>query len=330
MRPFDQRTTSDRETRLLDVLRRRHAAGDRRPEGWEEVIPAFPLKIQIQTTTRCNAACVMCPYDAITSEPGFTHHQMDEALYLEILTQLRGRGIERLSLFLMNEPLLDVRMVEWVSLARQALPGVTLGLFTNGSPLTADLARDLAAAGLDELCISFHGFDPKTYEQVMKGLSYGRARRNVDQVIALHRAGALGALHLQLIAGDLPEIDVSGARADPRLRDYIQLKSFSNELSAAGVRTDASVPVLEPPGHGVCQRPFVKLYILTNGDCVMCNVDWRRTVVLGRVGREPDGQIESIWKGARYRALREAHLSGRFGCHHTCAGCDYPRTVEDL
>jgi len=330
MRPFDQRTTSNRELQLLEVLRRRHGAGNRRPEDWADLIPAFPLKIQIQTTTRCNAACVMCPYDGITSEAGFTHHQMDEALYLEILAQLRGRGVERLSLFLMNEPLLDVRMVTWVALARQAMPEVTLGLFTNGSPLTPDLALDLATAGLDELCVSFHGFDRKTYEQVMKGLSYERARRNVDQVIALHRAGGLGDLHLQLIAGDLPEIDLDQARADPLLRDYIQLKAFSNEISAAGVRPDVPAPVIQPTGHGVCQRPFVKLYVLTNGDCVMCNVDWRRTVVLGRVGPEPDGQIESIWKGARYRALRESHLSGSFGCNHTCAGCDYPRTVEDL
>ncbi|HET8946029.1 MAG TPA: radical SAM/SPASM domain-containing protein [Candidatus Polarisedimenticolia bacterium] len=328
MRPFDERTTGARERRLLAALRRPRGAAA--PRDVADLIPAFPLKIQIQSTTRCNAACVMCPYDGITSEPGFTHHLMDSALYGEILSQLRGRGVERLSLFLMNEPLLDVRMVEWVSLARQALPDVTLGLFTNGSPLTPDLARDLATAGLDELCISFHGFDAASYERVMRGLSFERARRNVEQVVALHRAGALGRLHLQLVAGDLPEIDLRAARADPLLRDFIVFKPFSNENAAAGVGSDDPAPAPAPQGHGVCQRPFVKLYILTNGDCVMCNVDWRRTVVLGRVSREPDGQIASIWRGARYRALRASHLAGCFEGNPACARCDYPRTAEDL
>lgn len=328
MRPFDRRTTSDRESHLLDVLRERWDAGALQAEALSGLVPAFPLKIQIQTTTRCNAACVMCPYDGITSEPGFVHHQMDEGLYREILAQLRGRNVERLSLFLMNEPLLDVRMAEWVALAREALPRVTLGLFTNGSPLTPALARNLAAAGLDELCISFHGFDAATYEHVMKGLSYERGRRNVERVLALHRAGDLGDLHLQLVAGDLPEIARSGDAVDPLLRDAVQVKSFSNERSVTGLPDDRPARDAGAPG-GICQRPFVKLYILTNGDCVMCNVDWRRTVVLGRIGAGPEGQIERIWWNGRYRALRESHLTGEFGCNQTCARCDYPRTVED-
>ena len=328
MRPFDERTTSGRESVLLDALRRGRASGDLRPEVLG-LLPPFPLKIQIQTTTRCNAACVMCPYDGITSEPGFVHHQMEEALYREILAQLRGRNVERLSLFLMNEPLLDVRMADWVALAREALPRVTLGLFTNGSPLTEALARSLAAAGLDELCISFHGFDAATYEHVMKGLSYERGRRNVERVLALHRKGDLGDMHVQLVAGDLPEIASSGP-VDAPLREAVQVKGFSNERTVTGLPDDLPVRAGDRVAHaGVCQRPFVKLYILANGDCVMCNVDWRRTVVLGRISGEPDGRIERIWKGGPYTALRESHLTGGFGCNETCARCDYPRVVED-
>src|SRR5262245_34885648 len=254
MRPFDRRTTSSRESRLLDVLRRHRGTADLHSGELSELIPAFPLKIQVQTPTRCTAACVMCPHEGITSQSGVAHHQMDETLYLEILTQLRERDVERLSLFLMNEPLLDVRMADWVSLARQALPRVTLGLFTNGSPLSPALARRLAASGLDELCISFHGFDAEAYEHVMKGLSYERGRRNVEQVLELHRAGELADMHLQLITGDLPEIDPSGALADPLLRDYIQLKPFSNERTVTGVATEPPIRAKETSQDGICQR----------------------------------------------------------------------------
>jgi hypothetical protein len=329
MRDFDRRTTGDRETfvlRRLRVVQRAVGAGGAGHDAAHAVVPDFPLKVQIQTSTRCNAACAMCPYPAVTSEPGFDHAQMPEELYRAILAQLRGRGVERLSLFLMNEPLLDKRMPRWIALAREALPDATLNLFSNGSALTAKLARALAAAGLDELCVSVHGFEPAVYEAVMQGLSYARLEQNLRSALELYRAGELGRLALSVVAGDVPEVAGSLARADPILRDHVLLKAFSNEREVAVVpRGLGSSRELAAPLAPLCQRPFVKLYVLARGECVLCNCDWRRTVVLGRLGTDARAQtIEQVWNGARYRAVRAQHVDGAFERGLLCAGCDYP------
>lgn len=326
MRAFDEQTTGQREAAALQELAhiRQAGAAEGLPAALDRLIPPFPLKVQIQTWTRCNASCGMCPYPEITGEPGFVHQRMEEDLYKDILAQLRGRGVERLSLFLMNEPLLDRRMPQWLSWAREALPGVTLNLFTNGSPLTPALARRLADAGLNELCISVHGFDAHTYERVM-GLDFERARKNLDAALALSAAGELGAMALKIVTGDLPELAESLKEAPEALKGLVQTKGFSNERRVSEVSEDLPSSAGGACGASLCQRPFIKLYILSDGSCVLCNADWRRQVILGRLGG--GHTIESIWRGARYTALRALHLTGDFPADHPCARCDYPEVV---
>ena len=334
-REFDRRTTLDRESELILRLKTLRAAGPLGVDALDREVMAvmpFPAKIQIQTTTRCNAACGMCPYPVVTSEAGFTHEEMSFERYSRILDQLEGRPVERLSLFLMNEPLVDKRLPEWVALARRRLPDTTLGLFTNGSALTAATARRLAAAGLGELCVSVHGFDRETYERVMEGLSFDRLERNVAAVFEARERGELGRMHLQIVTGDVPEVRASLAGAPTLLKEHALLKAFSNERSL--VNAPALVPssLVRRGREGLpalCHRPFVKLYILASGECVLCNCDWRRTVVFGRVGSPGDPTIEDLWRGERYRAIRHQLFEGAPEPGLLCVGCDYAEVVGD-
>ena len=334
MRTFDARTTGDREQVYLRELAALEREARRVPgraaalfEQVRALVPVMPLKVQIQTSTRCNAACEMCPYPVVTGEPGFEHAAMDEARFRRILDDLAAGGVERLSLFLMNEPLLDRRLPAWLGLARAALPGATLGLFTNGAALDRQRARELAEAGLDELCVSVHGFDPATYERVMAGLSYARMRHNLDQVLEAAAAGELRGLHLQLVTGDVPDVAATRSLAPPAYRERTVLKALSNERAVVG--GDGSPTAADPAGDGpLCQRPFVKLYVLTTGDCVLCNVDWRRTVLLGRVG-DPDGpRVADVWRGPAYTEVRREHFTRAIQRAALCARCDYARVVD--
>ena len=102
-REFDRRTTLDREQELILRLKTLRAQGPLTIDALDREVMAimpFPAKIQIQTTTRCNAACGMCPYPVVTGEAGFAHEEMSLARYEAILAQLAGRPVERLSLFL--------------------------------------------------------------------------------------------------------------------------------------------------------------------------------------------------------------------------------------
>src|SRR4029079_17520233 len=123
--------------------------------------------------------------------------------------------------------------------------------------------------GLDELCVSVHGFDAATYERVMTGLSFARLQHNLDEVIAAADAGALGAMAVHIVTGDVPEVMRTSELAPLRYRGRILTKAFSNERAAVGVAPGlASSPATD--ADAPCQRLFVKLYVLSNGDCVLC------------------------------------------------------------
>ena len=336
VREFDRRTTLDREAELVLRLKALRLRGPLDVDALHREVMAvmpFPAKVQIQTTTRCNAACGMCPYPVVTGEPDFEHQEMPLDRYERILDQLAGRGVERLSLFLMNEPLVDKRLPDWVARARARLPETTLGLFTNGSALTAATARRLAEAGLGELCVSVHGFDRETYERVMAGLSFERLERNLAAVFEARARGELGAMHLQVVTGDVPEVRASLEHASPLLKEHALLKAFSNERSLVDApalvpsslvrnRARESLPAL-------CHRPFVKLYVLATGECVLCNCDWRRTVVFGRVGSPGDPTIDDLWRGERYQSIRHQLFEGTPERGLLCVGCDYAEVVGD-
>jgi len=324
MRDFDRQTTSPRERELLRGL-----ATSRADAALERLVPPFPLKIQLQTTTRCNAACEMCPHPLVTTAPGFEHGEMSRALFDALLAEIARHPVERLALFLMNEPLLDRRLVDWVAAARRALPRVTLNLFSNGALLRPELARRLADAGLDELSISVHGFDAPTYEAVMRGLSFERIDQRLRELFGAARDGRLGRMTLKVVMGDLPELAATLPKADPSYRDHVLLKAFSNERTvtqvAPGLPASAARAAEEPP---LCQRPFVKLYVMWNGDCVLCNVDWKRAAVVGRIDPAAGVGIEQVWRGERYREIRTRHLRGEFEEGFPCRGCDYPAVAE--
>ena len=82
------------------------------------------------------------------------------------------------------------------------------------------------------------------------------------------------------------------------------MKAFSNERSAADVTVGLPSSRTQTTARPLCQRPFVKLYVLASGDCVLCNVDWRRSILLGRISDGADGQIANIWRSPRYHELR--------------------------
>jgi hypothetical protein len=334
MRAFDELTTSRREHRVIEELHGLRASPNASTAELDRelarLVPPFPLKVQLQTTTRCNAACLMCPYPHVTGAPGFEHGEMPLGLYDAILDELARHPVERLSLFLMNEPLLDRRLVDWTARARRKLPRVQLGLFSNGALLRRELASALALAGLDELCVSVHGFERETYERVMVGLSFDRIEPRLRELFELYARGELAPMRLKIVAGDVPEVVATLDRAHPSYRDHVLLKAFSNECETveapSAIQSSAAHGRRSPP---LCQRPFVKLYVMSDGECVLCNVDWRRAAGLGRIDPARGIGVESIWNGERYREIRRRHLRHEFEPGFLCHRCDYAAVVDE-
>lgn len=65
-------------------------------------------------------------------------------------------------------------------------------------------------------------------------------------------------------------------------------------------------------------------YILWNGDCVLCCVDWERTTIFGNVSQD---SLAEVWQGEAYTRYRQNYLAGELG-GTLCEGCKVQDEVD--
>jgi MoaA/NifB/PqqE/SkfB family radical SAM enzyme len=311
-RPIDRLTDGPDEVELMARVR----SGTLTRSGLAALLPPFPLKIQIQTASPCNAACEMCPWPDTAAR--LPQGVMTDEIYARVVEDLVGRGVLRTSLFLMNEPLVDPHLAARTRLLKERVPETRALIYTNGSLLDGARALALARAGMDEITVSVIGFERASHERLMN-VDHERVLANLVEVGRLLREGELGALVLRVVGLDFPEAraGLDGFVARTGLVPF--LKPVTNR--AGSVEVERFDPGRRLAPFRACQRPFVKTYVLYNGDVVLCNCDWERTTVLGNV---LDAHLGEIWRGPALEEIRAWHLAGELDPRALCARCDYP------
>lgn len=118
--------------------------------------PLF-TSVEVETSSICNRKCAYCPnssYQRVQS------HLMD-AFFYKIINELSEIDFSgRLSPHFYGEPLLDIRLTEFMAYARKRLPKAYIQLFTNGDFLTYKLFQELLEAGVDSFRIAQHSESP--------------------------------------------------------------------------------------------------------------------------------------------------------------------------
>ncbi|TIH17156.1 radical SAM protein [Marinifilum sp. JC120] len=134
------------------------------PKAFQE----YPLRLQVEVTTRCNMSCSMC----VKYAPESDIHEGD--LSLEDFKRL-GPALghcEKLVLNGIGEPLLHPDLAAMASFARKRMPEHgSIGFQTNGLLFTEQRARELVQAGVDTFCISVDSLDSSEVKGELHGQS---------------------------------------------------------------------------------------------------------------------------------------------------------------
>jgi putative metalloenzyme radical SAM/SPASM domain maturase len=171
---------------------------------------AYPAKLFVEVTTRCNLGCFMCvkqtdgccmtdgdltPETFAALEPAFPH--------LEALV-LNGVG----------EPLLNPHLETFIRRAKSTMPATGwIGFQSNGLLLSDSRAFSLVEAGLDKICLSIDAASPETFRKVREG----------GEMLAIERA--FTALAAAKVSCNRPEVQVG--------IEFVLMKSNLEELPAA-------------------------------------------------------------------------------------------------
>lgn len=218
--------------------------------------------VQVEVTTRCDAACVYCPRTACGD--GWRNADMPMALFRRVLTACRGT--RHLHLQGWGEPLLHPRYPDMLSEAVAA--GYVVGLTTNGVHLDAAMAGALVDAGVDMVALSLAGIGARN-DAVRRGAPTARVLAALDALReAKARAGSvLPRVHLAYM---LLRQDTDGPEAlpallrgrgvetvvvstldhvtTPQLADAAYAHAGADELAALGRRLEAACTVAEAEG----------------------------------------------------------------------------------
>lgn len=157
-----------------------------------------PFKaIQIETLHGCNLNCKTCPNSVIEKHGEL----MDEKIFFKILKDLKEANYKgRISPYLMNEPLLEKRLVYFIKEIRKMFPENLIYLSSNGTLLNDDKIKELFDAGLGRLVITFYsvemcGLDGRIiYEKLKKWefderVKFVKAYEKRPEIIFFNRAG---------------------------------------------------------------------------------------------------------------------------------------------
>jgi MoaA/NifB/PqqE/SkfB family radical SAM enzyme len=132
-------------------------------------IPAlrpWPSKLFVETTTRCNLRCVMCVKET------WDRKTMEGDMADETFAALEAAfpHLESLVLNGVGEPLLDMRLEDFIRRAKKLMPeGSWVGFQSNGMLLDEKRAFSLVEAGLDRICLSSDALNPDTFREIRRG-----------------------------------------------------------------------------------------------------------------------------------------------------------------
>lgn len=276
----------------------------------------------------CDSGCVACPVGRLTRGdatpeieaefPLETRDFMESAIFRRVAEEVARHPSAWLRLHARGEPLLHPELVPLIRHAKQA--GVRLiQAFTNAIALDRGMAVGLLDAGLDVLECSIHGHE-RTYEALMRNQRFEQVRANVIGFRELRDARG-GPTKLVVSAVDQPAFQVE-KEAHRAFWSEIADEVIYRPFHSWGNRVDAPCGSV-PRGRTPCAQLWTRCTVGPTGKVLACFNSWseRDEEVLGDL-TDPGQTIRSIWTSARYAALRQDHLEGRFESLPCCASCE--------
>lgn len=262
----------------------------------------FPRFIEIQTTSACNGACVICPHPEVWRE-GF-RGRMDDQLFKSIIDQCVPfqKGLKVIP-YLNGEPFIDPQFIDRARYINQVCPDSEIEVSSNTSLLNANMRLKLLQVRITELRLSVFGFSRDTHKLMMPGLNWSVCYNNLCEIVQDTRLrDSIDLISLTMIEHpSVPshEYDLAKEFCDSHnvkfnrwgyLDRSRNVGRFSNEVNHKTIRG--------------CEqhRPLERIHIQYNGDVILCCQDWRGTIKLGNLN---DMTISDVWNSEQYDLLRK-------------------------
>lgn len=299
-----------------------------------------PQYVQIETTSRCNLKCKMCP----NSSEEYYNSKVLKDMSLEEFAFLIGRFpyLKDIALQGLGEPTMNRQLPDMIELCTSRYISTTF--VTNGLLLTGEFSERLIRSGLKHLIVSVDGGEESTFREI-RGGNLAKVLQNLGNFISIKsKVGAHTPDVMVMVVGmkanlkEVPSIidaikevgvrhlTVKGINTSfneelqqERLekKDSELLREFQASSAESGVVLDVAVSSEQDYTNKQikCRWPWARAYVTVSGDVTpCCHIFDNKYIKLGNLFDEP---FESIWNSREYSEFRASVKNkSSFLCRH--------------
>ncbi len=275
--------------------------------------PVLPEIVQIEATNICNAKCVFCPRDEMDRAQGI----MPMELFRKVADECAALGITHVRMHNYGEAFVDRQLVEKIRYAKQI--GIQeVGLISNGSLITEDVARGMIEAGLDAINISLDAAGKEVFETTRVGLKYDKVMAAIERILRIR--AELGRTRPKLILSFVRQDN-----SDEEQAFIERWRARADKVHVTDLHNWAGTLHTESSVNFPCYRQWLTFTVLWDGRVSLCCADFDGREILGDLRTST---IAEIWNNERYRAVRRAQLE--HGGPSICQSCDLPKKDSPL
>jgi MoaA/NifB/PqqE/SkfB family radical SAM enzyme len=262
---------------------------------------SFPKGLFIQTQSRCNARCIVCPLADENYRKSIPQGRMSDSLFSEIIDECSQHNVKEISPEFLNEPLMDPLLEDRIEYIREKCPSTYISIMSNGSILDKERAIRLANSGLDRICFSVHGLSRETYEKNMGGLDIHKTLNNIDCFLSVNKDVQV---RVAIMENLIPRAEFQEALTHWKTRGVPVEIQRSNDR--AGSLSDNPYVVWKAESKGkikgcMFDYPLRYMAVHFNGEVVLCCYDWQREILLGNLNQS---SIRDIWNSKKFQDVR--------------------------
>gem|GEM_PF-2399012 len=283
--------------------------------------------VSMELSSKCNLKCKMCSHP--TNPRPITTMSFEN--FKTIIDKLLKTNIRNLFLN-MGEPFMNKSLFMMISYAKRN--GFSVFISTNGQLLNESHMANCIKSGLDMIKFSIEGYTPETYHSIRIGGSFDQIVHNVKKMKEMRdSAGTLPRIRISTILMKDNRDIVDFVKSWGPFCDEIEYTTITNHIGIVDNREIALSPTWNLRRGCPQIKPYREINVLSNGDMVICCVDFHGRCILGNLLKQ---DLEEIWTSNKMKEIREKAHSDNMQDLEPCRECfiaDYseilPETMRD-
>jgi len=271
------------------------------------------ITLQLETTSTCDAACGFCPYPTAERWGGLM--KMD--LYRKIIDEAATiNKFSFLNLHGLGEPLLDPKLNDRLSYARDLMPEVTRCIYTNAVHLAKRLPG-LIDAGLNRVVISLNAINAEQHENIMK--LHGKWEQCVEGVDDSIVATVTSPGFTVEVHAVVSESYFTLKDAEQFIERWGNAKKSGYGLVIVEGNWAGEYESIRPfnPNER-CHRAMEHIYVMYDGRISTCCFDPTGKQIMGDLNKET---LREIYSRDPYLQFRQDHQDNKADLYPICKVC---------